>query len=235
MKKTLLMALVASTALFIGAHGASAQERPQVSFNVGAATDYVFRGVSLSNEKPQIYAGADVSFGGLYGGLWTSTADYTPFGDTKVNQEVDVYGGWKTTLSAVAVDVGAIYYGYVNQADVGLPQADFWELYGKASVPVGAATLGAAYYYSPKFGLGGGKSHYFEANAAYTVGKFTGSGTLGRQEVEFGVDYTTWNLGVGYALTSNVSFDVRYWDTDAPTPTLDEDDARIVGGVKVTF
>ena len=27
-------------------------------------------------------------------------------------------------------------------------------------------------------------------------------------------DYTTWNAGVGYALTDHIGLDLRYWDTD---------------------
>ena len=36
-----------------------------LSFNVGAATDYVWRGVSQTDESPQIAGGVDATVGGL--------------------------------------------------------------------------------------------------------------------------------------------------------------------------
>lgn len=214
---------------------ASAQDKPQLSFNVGAASDYVFRGVSLSKERGQVFAGADLTYKAVYAGVWTSNANFSPFGDTGTNQEIDVYAGWKTQAGAVNLDVGVVYYGYLNQPGGAVPKADYWEGYGKASVPVGPITLGAAFYYSPEYSLGAGEAGYYEANASYAKDKWSLSGAVGRQEVETGLDYTTWNLGVGYAITPQIGLDVRYWDTDAKTPALDEDDPRVVGSIKLTF
>jgi len=228
----------AATCLVIAvscASAAAAQDKPQLTFNVGAASDYVFRGISLSKERGQIFAGADATYKEIYGGVWTSNANFAPFGDKGTNQEIDVYGGWRPQVGGANLDLGVVYYGYLNQPGGGIPKADYWEAYAKASVPVGPLTLGAAFYYSPEYSLGAGKAGYYEGNAAYTKDKWSVSGAVGRQEVETGIDYTTWNLGVGYAITPKIGLDVRYWDTDANTPTLDEDDPRVVASIKVTF
>ena len=68
------------------------------------------------------------------------------------------------------------------------------------------------------------------------IGKtpFSVSGALGRQQVKGPFDYTTWNLGVGYALNSHIGFDLRYWDTDEHG-FGDIFKSKLVLGVKATF
>ena len=227
--------VVAGLMLAAAASTAAAQDRPQVNFNIGVATDYVYRGYSLTKERGQVFAGADVTYKAFYGEIWTSNVDYSPYGDTSTNQEIDVYGGWRPQIGSVNLDLGVAYYGYLNQPGGAVPKADYWEGYGKASVPLGPVTIGAAVYYSPAYSLGVGKAGYFEANAAYAKDRWSISGAVGRAEVERDIDYTTWNLGIGYAITPQVGIDVRYWDTDANTPGLDEDDARVAASIKVTF
>ena len=68
--------------------------------------------------------------------------------------------------------------------------------------------------------------------------KWTVSGALGKQWLDVSDDYTTWNVGVGYALTDKVGLDVRYHDTDVDGVPGAED--RIVGadrppGIRVDY
>jgi len=70
-------------------------------------------------------------------------------------------------------------------------------------------------------------------NSSHRISQ-TVSGALGHQAMDMGPGYTTWNAGVGYALTDNVSFDVRYWDT-AKDKFGDISSSRVVGGLKVVF
>ena len=73
-----LIACACSAAVLALAGTVSAQE---VSFNIGATTDYVWRGVSQSSEDPALSGGVDFSFGQFYAGTWASTVD---FGDGAV-------------------------------------------------------------------------------------------------------------------------------------------------------
>lgn len=51
-----------------------------LSVNAGAATDYVFRGVSQTDEDPQVFGGVDATVGSIgYAGAWVSNVD---FGDS---------------------------------------------------------------------------------------------------------------------------------------------------------
>ena len=208
---------------------ALAQDGPAIDFNVGAASDYVFRGVSQTDRDPQVYAGADASFGIGYAGVWVSNVDF----DNGTDAEFDLYAGVTPRAGAVTFDLGVLYYGYVDQPSGS--HEDYWEGKATASMPLGPATLGAGVFYSPENFGKTGDAVYYEINAAWSPQtKLSVSGALGRQEVEGPADYTTWNLGVGYALTDNVGIDVRYHDTDAHGLGKLYD-SRLVGGIKLTF
>jgi len=201
-----LRVLAAASALALCAGAAQAQ---QLSYNLGVASDYVFRGVSQTQENPQVSGGIDLTAGKLYAGTWASNVD---FGD-KTDAEIDLYAGYKPTLGAAALDFGVIYYGYV-----GAPKgADYGNVEFKAagSVPAGKGAVGAAVFYSPDSFGAAKEAVYYELNGSYPVAaKWTVSGAVGRQTYEGSGDYATWNVGAAYALTDRLSLDLRYHDTD---------------------
>lgn len=201
-----------------------------LSANIGANTDYVFRGVSQTDEDPSVFGGVDATYGIGYAGVWVSNVDFGNGTDI----EYDIYAGIKPVLGAVTFDLGVIYYGYTDQPAGS--HEDYWEGKFAASVPAGPATLGAAVYYSPEFFGKTGEATYFEVNAAVPIPdtKFSVSGALGHQQVEGPADYTTWNLGVGYALTDMIGLDLRYFDTDEHK-FGDIYDSRVVAGIKLSF
>jgi uncharacterized protein (TIGR02001 family) len=107
------------------------------------------------------------------------------------------------------------------------------EFKAAASRAIGPATLGAAVYYSPDFFGADDAATYLEANAAYALAdKWTVSGAVGHQWLDVNADYTTWNLGLAYALTDHLAVDVRYHDTDVDGPLTDD---RFVVGLKAGF
>lgn len=208
--KALKLALCAAAASFAMAGAASARE-VDYSFNVALTSDYVWRGVSQSDENPALQGGVDVTSGIFYAGAWASSVD---FGDDTA-AEVDLYAGITPTAGPVALNFGVLYYGYANAPSSG--DYDFWEFKAAASVPAGPVTLGAGAYYSPEFFGSVGDSLYYEATASVSpIDKLTISGAVGKQTFGdlSGADYGTWNIGVGYQITDAVSADLRYSDTD---------------------
>lgn len=203
-----LRLLLCAAALAV-AGPAAAQDGPSFEFNLGAASDYVFRGVSQTQEDPQVFAGADLSAGRFYAGVWASNVE---FGDS-TDAEFDLYAGFKPTLGLVSLDLGVLYYGYVDQpsgADL-----DYVELKAAGSIPLGPATIGAQAYYSPNYYAGVDHALYYEINGSFSpTEKLAFSAALGRQQVSGAGDYTTWNIGAGYALTDHLGVDLRYHDTD---------------------
>jgi uncharacterized protein (TIGR02001 family) len=228
--KALKISLLAAAASMAVTGAASAQEVFDFSFNVGAATDYVYRGVSQTDENFQVFAGADTTIYGLgYAGVWVSNID---FGDG-TDAEYDLYAGITPQLGPVALDLGVIYYGYMNQPTGSSYDFVEWKVAG--SVPVGAATLGAAFYYSDDFFGGTGEATYVEINGEVPVHeKITVSGALGRQQVKGPFDYNTWNVGVSYAVNDVFGLDLRYHDTDEHA-FGDIYESRVVLSLKAEF
>ena len=226
------LAVAAATAALALGTAAQAADTPEFSFNVGAASDYVFRGFSQTDSKAQIYGGADMGIGIFYAGTWLSNVD---FGDS-TDMEYDLYAGFKPTLGPVAMDLGIVRYGYTNQSSGA--DLDFWEAKVAGSVAAGKGTVGAAVYYTPENFNQTGQAVYYELNGSMPVtDKLSVSGAVGHQSLEGPLDYETWNLGVGYALTETFGVDLRYWDTnvDKADDPMKVSSGRVVVGLKAAF
>jgi uncharacterized protein (TIGR02001 family) len=216
----------------------------QVTYNVGAQSDYIFRGISQTDRGSAGFAGVDATWrSSLYVGAWTSNVDFSPSGDPSTRQEYDLYGGWRPTLAGFAFDIGYIYYGYTHQPhDL---RESYAEGYLKVSRTMGPVTLGVATYRSPDFPGSARRAHYEEANIAIALdSSWTLSGAAGRQqESAASIDdeghrhdftYRTWNAGVTYAINDHVSLDLRYWNTDEHDAG-DIYHAHTVASIKATF
>ena len=205
---------------------------PKFAFNVAVGSDYVFRGVSQTEEEPAISGGIDVTSGSFYAGTWASNVSFP--GDHDTNAEIDLYGGIRPEFAGFNLDLGVIGYLYASQPDGA--DYDYVEFKAAASRAFGPATLGAAVYYSPDFfGASEDEATYVEANAAVSpADKWTISGAVGHQFVSSAFDYTTWNAGAAYQLTSNLAVDVRYHDTDEHD-FGDIYGSRAVASLKATF
>ena len=230
--KALKLALAAAAATLAVGSVAHAQDAPfKLAFNIGANSDYVFRGISQTNEDPAVFGGVDAAIGSIgYAGAWVSNVDF----GNGTDLEFDLYGGVKPVVGPVTFDFGAIYYGYTDQPKGS--HEDYWELKAAGSIPAGPATFGAAVYYSPEFFGKTGKAAYYEINAVVPIpnSKFLVSGALGHQQVEGPADYTTWNAGLGFVLNDHIGLDLRYWDTDQHSFGKVYD-SRVVIGIKATF
>jgi uncharacterized protein (TIGR02001 family) len=207
--KAILFAATAAAAAALASTASAQDAAPTVSFNVGVANDYVFRGVSQTNGDIQVSGGADVSAGMFYAGTWASNVD---FGDT-TDAEVDLYAGFKPAVGAATLDLGVIYYGYVG-APSGSEYGNF-EFKAAGSVPAGPGSVGAAVYYSPDGFGAADDALYYEVNASFPVAEtLSVGGALGRQTYEGTGDYTTWNAGATWSFMPHLALDVRYHDND---------------------
>lgn len=123
MKKLILASAVvaAFAASFAHAEEAAAPEH-QFAFNVGATSDYRFRGISQSRLKPAVFAGADYTHTptGLYAGVWTSTIKWIKDAGGDAGYEVDIYGGKRGEIGAISYDTGLIRYYYPSNAYPGV-------------------------------------------------------------------------------------------------------------------
>jgi len=115
MKKIILASLAALS--LVSPLQAQAQEASLLgikglSANVGAVSDYRFRGLSQTFGKTALQGGLDyVHDSGVYAGNWNSQ-DNEGAGFPSGHWETDFYAGFKKSFGDFGLDVGAIYYGY---------------------------------------------------------------------------------------------------------------------------
>lgn len=211
MKKLMAAAIAAGAAAGAGVANA------EVTANVQATSDYVFRGISLNDNGPAFQGGVDWSNDHLYVGAWSSTV--------VEGVELDVYAGWTATTGPVSWDLGVITYNYPGAHDEPGARFDYYELKATASMDIMEhVTVGAAVFYSPANYGGTGAAEYWEVNGGYTVNdalNFTAA--FGNQQIEDAdgpgpfvtrsSNYNTWNIGATYAWRG-FEFDLRYHDTD---------------------
>ncbi|CAA6806942.1 MAG: Unknown protein [uncultured Sulfurovum sp.] len=134
-KLSLIAAVAASTITMT----TSAMAEVEVSANVSATNNYVWRGMSQTNNQAAVQGGLDLSLGGFYLGTWLSNVDFSGgagAGDT----EVDGYAGYAGEIEGLGYDLGYIKYGYLDS-----PMGNFDEAYLGLSYDFGAVSVGATY------------------------------------------------------------------------------------------
>ncbi len=112
-----------SILLGVGLVAIAGVAQAELTANVGATTNYVFRGETQTDDNIAIQGGVDYTHefehdGSLYVGAWASNVE-TPTGDKGF--ETDFYAGYNFKLNeSVSFDVGYITYQYssVNLADI---------------------------------------------------------------------------------------------------------------------
>ena len=205
MKKSLLVAAVAISALFAGGAAMAQDSAGALSYNVALTTNYVWRGISQTADNAALQGGIDYKKGTFYAGAWASNVDFgkDSVGDNVASTELDLYLGITPTWGNYSFDFGAIAYTYPSQSK----EADLnvGELKAAVSHPMGAGTIGAVMYLPTKQL----EDPYYEVNASYPLtDKFSVSGAIGNWELE-GANYTNANIGVTYAINDTLSLDVR--------------------------
>jgi uncharacterized protein (TIGR02001 family) len=166
-----------------------------LAFNVGAVSDYRYRGISQSRLKPALQGGVDYTKGPFYVGAWASTIKWIKDFGGDSNAELDVYGGYKGELGKdLTFDVGALRYQYVRNHLS--PSPNTTELYG--ALTYGITTVKYSHSVTNLFGFGESKnSNYIEAAAGFDVGGgFSVTPHLGYQRVAKNSDFSYWDYSV---------------------------------------
>jgi uncharacterized protein (TIGR02001 family) len=139
-----------------------------VAFNVGAVTDYRYRGISQSRLRPALQGGVDFTAGQFYVGAWASSIKWIKDFGGDAGVEIDIYGGYKGEIvKDLAYDVGVLTYQYPsNKLN---PSANTTEIYG--ALTFGPATLKYSHAVTNTFGNPDSKnSSYLDLTAAFDVG-----------------------------------------------------------------
>lgn len=228
MKKLVLASAV--TSLLMLPIGAQA-DAPSLTGNLGIFSNYIFRGVTQTTEKPALQGGFDYAHSsGLYAGIWGSNVSWLADSgiSTASSLELDLYGGYKGTFgkSDFGYDVGAIGYYYPGESVPGFISANTAEVYGALSWKW--ITAKVSYALTDYFGFVDSKGTYYaDVSLSYPIGK-TGVTLLAHAgsvmvagDFSPGVtndslfSYTDWKLGASYALPKDFTVGAYYADTNA--------------------
>ena len=237
-----LGALVAPS--FVFAADAAPASDFTASYNVGLFSQYIFRGLTQTNNKPALQGGFDVSHkSGLYIGGWSSNVSWlrdngsSSLYNTGGSLEIDLYGGFKTELgkTGLGIDLGALQYYYPGAHNTNLPKANTTELYGALTYGWLQAKLSGvvsndAWGFGKKYGDGtvtnGDErgAYYAELNANVPLADsgITALLHVGRQEFKDArytaggpdASYTDWKVGLTKGFDGGVNIGAFYTDTN---------------------
>jgi uncharacterized protein (TIGR02001 family) len=223
MKKTLIAtAMLATTSV----------AQAEISANVAMASDYVFRGISQTDNQMALQGGFDYEHdSGLYLGTWASNVSqdfFNPDGSNDPQLEVDLYAGYSGEIGVIGYDVGYLRYQYRGFSDAGTNE---WYASGSYSADnIGDFSLSLNYSPELKF-LPSDQSAWYlnagyettlpwyeigvSANFGYSFGDAFDVSDSDRADGDSGFNdtYTDWSIGVSKSVYG-VDLGLTYIDQD---------------------
>lgn len=225
----MLMATAAQASWYEDTTNALAQAEHKIELTV--ITDYVFRGVSQTQEEPAFQA----LYGyyhdiGLYGEAWMSNIDFGDAADDEI-VEMDFTFGYERELYGLTWNVGYIHYDFPREDDF-----DLNEYFASVSHSGEYGNSEIKYWWDVQT-----SNRYTEINYSYDfpydieAGAHVGNFHETAHDGDDYMDYKFW-LGWTYKI---VSFELAYHDTDGRNVANgaefdDEDDRRLVFGVTLS-
>ena len=227
----------------------AAAATPEFTGKVALYSEYEYRGISQTSEKPALQLNLDyANANGFYLGTFVSNIKWlkdlakTGGVSTSAQLEIDVYGGFKTEVAKdLTLDVGVLTYIYPS-SDVFKPKPNTTEIY--AGVTSGAFNVKYSYATTNTFGTANSKgSGFIEANFTQEIApKLVANAQLARQVIKNNGDfsYTVYKLGLTYDLGDGWSAIGYFKGTNAKTGAYeylgkDWSKSRLVIGVSKSF
>lgn len=164
-----------------------AQAFDGLSANIAVTNNYLWRGVTQTQDSAAVSGGIDYDFNnGFSVGTWASNVEF----DDDSHTEVDLYANYGFDLGGATLDLGYIYYGYPDADD-----SDFSEVNLTLSwnvLSIGVSTLADSDWQSDF-----GDDTYIEANLAFELTNGIELGFhLGSYDFDSGTDYQDYNVSL---------------------------------------
>jgi uncharacterized protein (TIGR02001 family) len=218
MKKTLVALSLAAMTLPALAQDKKAPEPDYtITGNFGLFSDYRFRGISQTAEKPALQGGFDFAHkSGVYLGTWASNVG--TWANLGGSMEIDFYGGFKGSLPMdVGFDIGAIAYEYPGNTPNPSNKTKEWYL-GFSKGPL-------SYKYSRTtgnwFGIARSSgSNYHDLTATFPVSeKVSLAIHAGKQDITgssqtVNPDYNDYSIGLSLDLGNSLTAGLKYTTVD---------------------
>jgi len=188
-----------------------------VSVAASIASDYNYRGYTLSDHKPSVSTNFEATYNIFFAAVDSASVQMPMLSQLQMTD----YAGIRPVFGPITIETGVAYYSYPGSViDTSYPEYYVAPKYALSS----KFTIGMNVYYAPDYSRTGAWENFDSIDAKYTFDSgLTVSGELGRQS--FGTtkstamdaahklpDYTYWNLGFSYAYKA-LTFDLRYFAT----------------------
>lgn len=196
----------------------------QFSGKLGLYSEYEYRGIAQTSEKPALQLNLDYAHAsGFYIGTFVSNIkwlnDLAELADVTSNSnlEVDIYAGYKRELAKdLTLDVGFLRYEYPSSSEFN-PKPNTNEVY--AGLTWRAFNVKYSHSIDDTFGVPNSKNSYFiEGNVAYPIiDKVTLIAHVGHQEYKNNdaLSYDVWKAGFVYDFGGGFNAGAYYKDTNA--------------------
>jgi len=199
------------------------------SFEIGAATEYVGKGLGKSDGDPSIFAGVQAARGGFYGKVWASSADLSQGSDAEIITTL----GYRTRWAGNGLNIGVMNRDLPGTA-AGI-DSNYFEIQGDVTRRLGPVNTRLRVNYSPDGFAATEEAWWVELNGAVNLADATRiSAAVANRAAENGADYNAWNLGVTHKVIENLALDVRWYDTDAHFRG-DRYDGRLVAALTLSL
>lgn len=193
--------------------------------NVGFTNNYIWRGVTQTNDQSAISGGVDYSHeAGFSVGAWVSNVDFGGDGANDTGTELDIYGGYSFEAGSVPIDVGFINYNYPSQSNI-----DFLEIYATASINTASINIVSfgGYYTLSKDGTSADNDLYLMVSVGLDLGNDI---ALGLTYGNYGYDDDVNNEDYGHIQVSiskgDLTFAVDQNDLSGGDGNTNNDDPR---------
>ena len=211
MNKIAISSLIGGILLATGAQA-------EITGNVALSSDYMFRGVSQTDNTPAISGGFDYSHeSGFYAGVWASNIDSDFY--SEANVEIDTYFGYAGGSDNFSYDVGFLRYNYPGTS---FDDNDTNEVYGSVGYDFGAVAVSAGIAVSSDF-YGGDNSEYYSFGADIPVGDYSIALGYGIQDVDDYQNYDHYSVGISGEM-ANLGLDLTWYSADSDADTYAGDD-----------
>ncbi|MDR0565373.1 MAG: TorF family putative porin [Azoarcus sp.] len=218
------------------------------SANISIASDYAYRGISQTDERPALQGGLDFKHAsGLYIGTWGSNVSWLRDAEKGTDAssgnsvELDVYLGFSKEFGDFGMDVGVLEYTYPGKYsrhwknETGMKNPYTTE--GYLGVSWKFLSFKYSHSFTTLFGAPNSKgSDYFDLSASYEVVKnLKLNAHVGHQRI-FGPakSYSDWKLGATYTL-GGFDIGLHYVDTNLSHKKSANADARAILSIGKSF
>jgi uncharacterized protein (TIGR02001 family) len=200
----------------------------EFSARAGAATDYIYRGTTLSDHGPAAGAAFEARYGQFYAGTTVATVKLP----TEPAAEFTFAGGIRPKIATIDFDFGVTYFAYPAERLPGETNGvNYWEAVIRGDKNIGEQfRVAAGYAWSPNVSNTGAWSQYAAAGVGYDLParllpqnlgiSFTtaaGYSWFGNQAPLLGgfplPAYLYWQAGVTFTHRA-FNIDLRYYDTN---------------------